>query len=439
VIGGPRRLAARLGGLGLLLTALSVASQVAASQDESPLLLGSDPRVEQANLEVTVFADALPYPLGMVELEDGSLLVGTSLPTGGGLFDSTGELVRLVDADADGVASAPGDVVASGLPGTITAVQRIDDLIYTISIGTPASRITLLRLGPTPADPLETIGEIAIVTDPPAEHGSYALAVRPDPANRDRHDLFFNAGALSNDSVGATVTLSGLATGTSHDATLNRLSVDTSGATPIFSDLTVVATGLRNAASIAFDPVTGDLWLEDNGIDTPEIRIEALSADELNRIEATAIDGEAEDFGFPAAYVDYQTGEPIGAGGVPPEVAFTPLNGQENEGPMQIAFLPSGLLPGLDRAIVVGFHGQWDLVGLNNEENPLLVADLTSGDLFPLVSNDDPNVGHLDGLLATSDALYVADLSGRGSLAGVESSGVIYRIAARSAGSEESP
>ncbi|MDQ3780227.1 MAG: hypothetical protein M3354_06765, partial [Chloroflexota bacterium] len=104
-------------------------------------------------------------------------------------------------------------------------------------------------------------------------------------------------------------------------------------------------------------------------------------------------------------------------------------------GPMQIAFLPPGLLSGLDRAIVVGFHGQWDLVGLNNEENPLLVVDLTSGDLFPLVSNDDPNVGHLDGLLATSDALYVADLSGMGSLAGVESSGVIYRIAARSTGS----
>lgn len=420
----------RLGIVWLLLVSFMAVGAAGARQAASPLVLGDDPRIEAANLQVTVFAADVSFPLGMVALDDGSLLVGTSLPTGGSFFDSTGELVRFVDDDADGIADTPGVTLASDLPGAITAVQRAGDLIYTMSIGSPTSVISVLRTGPAPADPLDWIGEIAITSDPATEHGSYALAVRSDPDDSARHDLFFNAGSLSNDTIGSTVTLSGLATGTVRDATLNRLSVDTSGATPIFSNLTEIATGLRNAAGIAVDPETGDLWLEDNGIDTPDVRIEALSADELNQIEAGEIDDEAEDFGFPASYVDYQTGEAIGDGGVAPEVAFIPTDGQENEGAMQIAFMPPGLLPGVERGIAVGFHGQWDLTGLANEENPLLIADLTIGDSFPLIGNDDPNVGHLDGLLATDDALYVADLTGTGLLAGVAAGGVIYQITA---------
>ena len=66
---------------------------------------------------------------------------------------------------------------------------------------------------------------------------------------------------------------------------------------------------------------------------------------------------------------------------------------------------------------------------MNNEENPLLYVDLATGDYFPLVGNDEPEIGHLDGLLAAADALYVSDLTGTGSLSGSEPTGVIYRIA----------
>jgi len=45
------------------------------------------------------------------------------------------------------------------------------------------------------------------------------------------------------------------------------------------------------------------------------------------------------------------------------------------------------------------------------------------------VDNDEPNVGHLDGLLATEDSLYVADFSPRGSFGAAQSNtGVIYQI-----------
>src|SRR5687767_4017641 len=62
----------------------------ARAQEASPLLLG--PRIDADEVRVTVFARDLFFPMGMVRLPDGSLLVGTSVPAGGGYFHSAGEL-----------------------------------------------------------------------------------------------------------------------------------------------------------------------------------------------------------------------------------------------------------------------------------------------------------------------------------------------------------
>jgi len=59
-----------------------------------------------------------------------------------------------------------------------------------------------------------------------------------------------------------------------------------------------IATGLRNAAGMTFHPLTGDLYVQDNGIDGVVVAIEPTSADEINFLPAAEIGGTIEDFAF---------------------------------------------------------------------------------------------------------------------------------------------
>jgi len=81
----------------------------------------------------------------------------------------------------------------------------------------------------------------------------------------------------------------------------------------------------------------------------------------------------------------------------------------------------------LNDGIFVGFHGRFDLAGVANEENPLVFADPSDGSYFHFVANDEPGLGHPNGLLATHDSLYVADFSTPGGL-GASDFGAIHRI-----------
>src|SRR5262249_21786099 len=103
-------------------------------------------------------------------------------------------------------------------------------------------------------------------------------------------------------------------------------------------------------------------------------------------------------------------------------------NGSESEGPAEIAMAPPGFPAGLNNGVLVGFHGKGGLGGIANEENPLVFANLATRGYFHFISNDEPNIGHLDGLLSTSDSLFVTDLDPTGSLSGTAASGVIYQI-----------
>ena len=77
----------------------------------------------------------------------------------------------------------------------------------------------------------------------------------------------------------------------------------------------------------------------------------------------------------------------------------------------------------------MGFHGQFSKGGLANEENPLVYADSQTGEYFHFIGNDEPAIGHLDGLLATGNKLYAADISSQGGFgSSAQNSGVIYLI-----------
>lgn len=394
------------------------------------------PGVNEDDFRMTEFASGLNFPVGMVELDDGSVLVATS--NGNSFYgSSSGSLIRLADTDGDGVSDSSQTLVTNVPGGKLSALRRSGDLIFATGQGSGVP-ISVYRLGSEVDDPLSLQGTITISYSGSWLHPHSALGVRPTPGVPDSHDLFFQLGSRTNFTdttatrpLSSTIGSSGnLAGDALHMIRIADLGSSVSGANPI-----QIATGLRNAAGMAFHPTTGDLYLQDNGIDGINVPIEPTSADELNVIPAADVGGSIEDFGFPSTYVEYRTETVVGSTGIQPLVDFQPIpapDGAEAEGPNDIAFSPSSFPDALQNGIFVGMHGQFSGGGISNEENPLVFVDLEDNSYFHFISNAEPGVGHLDGLLTTQDSLFVADLSPGGGLgSGNRNSGKIYQIQAR--------
>ncbi len=66
--------------------------------------------------------------------------------------------------------------------------------------------------------------------------------------------------------------------------------------------------------------------------------------------------------------------------------------------------------------------------GIPNEENPVVYVDLTTTNYFQFIGNDEPGIGHLDGLLPTDDSLFLADLTATGDTNAGGDTGAIYQI-----------
>src|SRR6266436_4872081 len=93
-----------------------------------------------------------------------------------------------------------------------------------------------------------------------------------------------------------------------------------------------------------------------------------------------------------------------------------------------MAFAPPAFPDGINTGIFLGFPGRFNLGGTNNEENPVLYANPASGAYFHFIEGQQPGIGHLDGLLATRDSLFVADLVSTGNSSSGAAAGVIYQI-----------
>jgi glucose/arabinose dehydrogenase len=389
--------------------------------------------VNSNDFRVTTFSRGLEFPLGMASLADGSLLV--TLSSGANFFSSTGRVVRLTDTNFDGVADNAGTVLYSNLPGTLTGVRLAGSLVLVIGRPYP---ITVLRAGPTPASPLSLVGRL-IITYPSGwtQHEHSGLSVRPRPGQTNQFDIFFQVGSefnfaattrtatLTNDNIpGASAALKG--------DSIHMLTLIDNGTTVSATNLTQIASGVRNPAGFAFHPTTGDFYFEDNGIDGLVDPTEPLSADELNYLARTNIGLPNQFYGYPTNYSAYRSNAIIGGAGIQPLMVFRPLpnpaNGRESEGPNAITFAPPGFPNGLNTGIFLGFHGQYSLGGTNNEENPLVYAEPATGAYFHFILGQQPGIGHLDGLLATRDSLYVADLCTNGNVSASTKEGVIYQI-----------
>lgn len=271
---------------------------------EAQFTVGGDTRVNPGDFEITTFAGGLNFPLGMALLPDGSILVAVS--NGSAFFSSSsGSLIRLVDGDNDGVAESR-TVLFDNVPGGgLTALRIASNLVFTTGQGR-GKPITIYRLGVSPDFELTEIGTLSIDYSGSWLHPHSALAVRPTLGEPNSYDLFFQLGSSENFAT-TTLTLSLTSTigveGMLNGDAIYMVRITDHGFSVTGSNLTQIATGLRNAAGMAFHPITGDLYLEDNGIDGLVDPNEPLSADELNVIPAEKIDGEIEDFGFPGNYI----------------------------------------------------------------------------------------------------------------------------------------
>jgi hypothetical protein len=411
---------------------------------EPPVLTLAKPE-DQARFRVTTFVSGLSFPTSLTALDDGSLLVGTS--NGSSLFSATSSsLLRLVDLDSDGFADGPPTALATGLPGLVTSVRRLDDLVVALSSQAGNETISLWRTGPTAADPLTAAGDLKLRFPKNFEHTTYALAVQKSPTDPSALEMFFNVGAKTNDSKtpdNVTVGLEGdgdkiklgltqLVADSIQRVTLKAAEMGASFTTSV----TQIASGLRNAAGMVFAP-NGDLYFQDNGIDTPENRNISLSADELNRIPAEDLGSSLPGFGFPHTYISYATGETIFEGGAvcpdicnhpagvtPPLLVFRPVNGRKSEGAVELAMAPQGFGEDFAGGIFTSFFGKF-AGGPANDENPVVFANPHTGEYYHFINNG--LLGHPNGLLATQNSLFLTDLDFGGNLTG-STKGVIYQI-----------
>jgi len=397
---------------------------------------------DQERFRVTVFAEGLSFPTSMVELADGSLLIATNTgpAASSSLFTSNqGTLLRLVDSDGDGDADGTPSVLASGLPGLITSVRRIDDLIMVLSSQGGEETITLLRTGADPTAPLSRTGSLHFRFPSGFEHSTNALALRQAATGDGSVEVFFNIGArLNNAATQETVGLRGDGTAVLLDEvqleadSIHRLTLTPVNNGSYFSASTsLIARGLRNAAGMTFSP-QGDLYLQDNGIDgTP--RDVSLSADELNRILADEIGRSIPDFGFPNVYVDAITGALVrqeNGANTPatsdPLIVFRPIDSERSEGAVELTMAPQGFGVPYAGGVFIGFIGMVGRGGSANMENPIVFANPTTGEYYHFIANQ--LLGNPYGLTATSSSLFLSDLSRTGSVFSNRSDGVIYQI-----------
>ena len=423
---------------------------------------------------MTTFASGLNFPTSMQQY-GGGILVGT---TNGGPFlrpvATSGNLLLLTDTDNDGVADQTADLTpVGGLPGQITSVRRAGNLLFvTDNADTPSPVISVLQQGATPTSPFVSVGTINFsFTASSWMHSSFGLAIRPTPSQSGKYDVFFNLGSRTNQTsdagdfgtnhavANATGNMTGLTNVVLDPESICMTTVSFDGTTASMSTPVKVAAGLRNAVGMAFQPATGDLYYTDNGMDGsggnghPNDRYgnAAYSLDTLHKISASQIGVSYPNTNFSTDFYD-DTPTTFPQHGNPDAIAyfapFGPFDSSdhnsspnESEGPNEIAFAPSNFPDGLNNGLFIGFHGQFNKVGppipatgAGNEENPVVFYDLATGAYWHFIGTNEPFIGHLDGMLSTSDALFMSDMADGSLNSAPTNTGAIYKVMAVSPG-----
>lgn len=297
-----------------------------------------------------------------------------ALGSGGAVYASlsgAGQIVRLTDANRDGVADGPAQTVLSGLDGPFGIAFRRDTMYF-------AEVTAVKRLDPGAPTPVTLISGL-----PSGGHSTRTIAFGPD-------NLLYLA-------IGSSCNVC--------DDPLPRAAVtryDLNGSNPH-----TFATGLRNSVGLAFHPTTGELWANNNDRD--------MLGDDLPP-EHVNILKDGKWYGWPQCYLP---GKPN------PEYPATDCSGveppaltvQAHSAPLGLAFYTGTMFPVdyRDDAFMT-YHGSWNrthktgykVVRMHVEnDRPASVEDFVTGWLVGQNEWGRP-VGLLvmpDGALLVSDDL----------------------------------
>ncbi|WP_310481461.1 PEP-CTERM sorting domain-containing protein [Chamaesiphon sp. VAR_48_metabat_403] len=418
--------------------------------------IGLDPSL-QNKFSVREFATGLNFPNGIAQLNDGSLVVGTT--NGNSFFDSNakGQLVRLQD-NGSGVATKTilydGTLANKNLPGGITAISTVNDYLFVTGGQGNSRNISVFQTGADlGANSLTLKGALDFSFPNNYIHSTYSQAVRQTGAGQ--FDLYFNIGGATNNTAtpmpsGVTVSSAGF------NLPSTQLNGDALYKIPFsidpqlnFGQPVQVGTGLRNAAALAFDPAD-NLYIGDNGIDglPPAPANNATTTDALYRLTpAQLASGTVYNFGFPnsgakagspGVFVDGNgsivTKDPSALDAL---AYFQPIpdptTGFKSQGVDAIAPAPTTFPTGFNNGAFVAFFGRFNAAPGLDSLNPVLYYDAQTGQYQNFLStNQGGDYGHFTSLLSTQNSLFAVDIASSGFLFNSSGlgSGTIYQISA---------
>jgi len=299
-----------------------------------------------------------------------------ALGPGGAVYvslPSDGRIVRLVDANGDGVADAPAQTVLSGLDGPFGLAFRGDTMYF-------AEVTTVNRLDPGAATPVTLVAGL-----PSGGHSTRTIAFGPD-------NLLYVA-------IGSSCKVWEDAP---PRAAVTRYALD--GSSPH-----TFATGLRNSVGLAFYPVTGELWANNNDRDNLG---DDVPPEHLNILK----DGKW--YGWPQCYLPGKA-NPEYPGFDCSAVEPPALTVQAHSAPLGLAFYTGTTFPVDYRGdAFMTYHGSWNrgvptgakVVRVHVQNGrPVSASDFVTGWQLP----DGSRWGRPVGLLVMPDgALLVSDDAG---------------------------
>ena len=180
-------------------------------------------------------------------------------------------------------------------------MRVVDDYVFLTGQNRPLQVYKLVQ----PTDTSQPVGSLNVLYPAGWYHPHSELVVQP--SGDETFAVYLQIGSDKN--FGDTVQTVRIQNGTGGTIamagdSIQRLSLSVANDALNVLNVTQIATGLRNAAGMAFEPTTGDLYIAENGMDGLVNANEPTSADELNVVAASHLGSEIVDFGFPQVYVE---------------------------------------------------------------------------------------------------------------------------------------